>query len=329
MAKGKRGFKFTTGELEALAEAVEELVPISTTEWERVWDQHITRYPDQQRTLESLKRKFQELARAKIKTGDPNMPRHIRVAKRAYYAIVKKTDGSTGGGSNDSIFGVRSDDEVGEEDEEEGGGAHGSDYDDDRVEVDEIVVDNHDGGVGGDTIPPTNLFGDVAFFGDDAPGGVNAEPAVVGRRVEVSSTDSAVASSVSRSAGGKRSSDESRGGGAKQRKTKAFAQPLRIPRKSPSNASDDGEESGWSFGNMMHMMMMQSRRDNERREQQYKIEREQREREYQLRREELAIARDEAREQRQLTNRLFMSMLNKNGGSNSNPPPSPASNNNI
>ena len=89
MAKGKRGFKFTTGELEALAEAVEELVPISTTEWERVWDQHITRYPDQQRTLESLKRKFQELARAKIKTGDPNMPRHICVAKRAYYAIVK------------------------------------------------------------------------------------------------------------------------------------------------------------------------------------------------------------------------------------------------
>ena len=75
MAKGKRGFKFTTGELEALAEAVEELGPICTTEWERVWDQHITHYyPDNQRTLESLTRKFQELAWAKIKTGDPNMP---------------------------------------------------------------------------------------------------------------------------------------------------------------------------------------------------------------------------------------------------------------
>jgi hypothetical protein len=34
MAMGKRGFKFPTGELEALAKAVEELVPISTTEWE-------------------------------------------------------------------------------------------------------------------------------------------------------------------------------------------------------------------------------------------------------------------------------------------------------
>ena len=119
------------------------------------------------------------------------------------------------------------------------------------------------------------------------------------------------------------------GGGAKQRKTNAFAQPLRIPRKSPSNASDDGEESGWSFGNMMHMMMVQSRMDNERREQQYKNESKQREREYQLRQEELAIVHEEAREQRQLMNLLFMSMLNRNGGSNSNPPPSPGSNKNI
>ena len=108
------------------------------------------------------------------------MPRHIRVAKQAYYAIRLKTDGSTGEGSDDSIFGVRSDDEDREEGEEEGGGAHGSDSneDDDRVEVDEIVVDNRDGGGGGDT-SPTNLFGDVALFGDDA-GRVN-EPAVAGQ----------------------------------------------------------------------------------------------------------------------------------------------------
>ena len=53
-------------------------------------------YPQQDWTMESLKRKFQEMARAKIKTGDPNMLPHIRSAKRAYYAIVKKTDSSTG-----------------------------------------------------------------------------------------------------------------------------------------------------------------------------------------------------------------------------------------
>jgi hypothetical protein len=37
MAKAKRGFKFTIHELDSLVEAVEELVPISNTEWERVW----------------------------------------------------------------------------------------------------------------------------------------------------------------------------------------------------------------------------------------------------------------------------------------------------
>jgi hypothetical protein len=111
MVKGKRGFKFTVSELESLAKTIEELVPISTTEWEQVWNQLNTCYPEQQRTLESLMCKFQELARAKIKTGDPNMRPHICVAKRAYYAIVKKTNGSTGGIFEDFIFGVRSDDE--------------------------------------------------------------------------------------------------------------------------------------------------------------------------------------------------------------------------
>jgi hypothetical protein len=119
------------------------------------------------------------------------------------------------------------------------------------------------------------------------------------------------------------------GGGGKQKKTKAFTQPLCIPRKSPSNTSDDGED-GYSFKNVMYMMMMQSRMDNEQREQQFKSESEQREWEYQLRWEEMAIACEEACEQRQHTmNLMFMSMLNKNGGGNSNPPPSPSLNNNT
>ena len=80
---------------------------------------------------------------------------------------------------------------------------------------------------------------------------------------------------------------------------------------------------------MMHMMMMQNRMDNEQREhrdrereQQRRIDSEQREREYQLRREEMALAREESREQRQLMNLMFMSMLRKDGGTeNSNPTP--------
>jgi hypothetical protein len=36
MAGGKRGSKFAAGKLESLAETIKELVPTSSTEWERV-----------------------------------------------------------------------------------------------------------------------------------------------------------------------------------------------------------------------------------------------------------------------------------------------------
>ncbi len=58
MAKGKRGFKFTVRKLESLVEAVEELKSNSNTEWEWVMDKHIALYPQQDRTIESLKHKF-------------------------------------------------------------------------------------------------------------------------------------------------------------------------------------------------------------------------------------------------------------------------------
>jgi hypothetical protein len=101
MVRGKRGFKLTTNELESLAESIEEFVPISSTEWERVWNEHISIHPHRNRTAKSLKCKFQEMARAKIPTGDPECQRHIRIAKQAHYSIVKATDGSTGEGSDD------------------------------------------------------------------------------------------------------------------------------------------------------------------------------------------------------------------------------------
>jgi hypothetical protein len=92
-------------------------------------------------------------------------------------------------------------------------------------------------------------------FGDDAGA---EEP------VAVAATASTAASSctMSGSSGGKWSSGASAGGGEKQKNTKAFTQPLRISRKSPSNTSDDGED-GYYFGNVMYMMMMQSHMDNE------------------------------------------------------------------
>ena len=98
MPPKKRGYKFTTHELESLAEAIEDIVPMSATDWDTVWEAHNESFPGLNRTSDSsLKCKFQEMARTKIPTGDPNCPNHIRIAKRAYYKLIKASDGSMGG----------------------------------------------------------------------------------------------------------------------------------------------------------------------------------------------------------------------------------------
>jgi hypothetical protein len=43
----------------------------------------------------------------------------------------------------------------------------------------------------------------------------------------------------------------------------------------------------------------------------------------------MAIVREEARDQRQMMNLLFMQMLNRNGGGDSNQPPSPSPKNTL
>jgi len=97
----RRGFKFTVVEIEHLLETIEDIIPIGNPDWERIWQEHSARYPTKGRTSESLKRKFQQLARTKIPTGDPNCPPYVRDAKRIYYKIVQATDGSTGGSDVD------------------------------------------------------------------------------------------------------------------------------------------------------------------------------------------------------------------------------------
>ena len=118
----RRGFKFTVAEIEHLLETIEDVIPIGNPDWERIWQEHSARYPTKERTSESLKCKFQELARKKNPTGDPNCPPYVRAAKRIFHKIVQATDGSTGGSDVDDNFeetGVeRNDDEAGDEDDD-------------------------------------------------------------------------------------------------------------------------------------------------------------------------------------------------------------------
>ncbi len=81
MAQRKRGFKFALSEIESLLKVVEAIIPIGNPDWDKLLNKHASCYPTKDCTAESLKRKFQELVRTKIPTGDPNMPPHIRKAK--------------------------------------------------------------------------------------------------------------------------------------------------------------------------------------------------------------------------------------------------------
>jgi hypothetical protein len=90
----RRGANFTAAELDSFLDAVEEVMPLSATQWEDVAEAHLTRYPDFERTVTSLKRKFKELYTKRVSTGDPHCPPAVRKAKRLKHAIVELMDGT-------------------------------------------------------------------------------------------------------------------------------------------------------------------------------------------------------------------------------------------
>jgi hypothetical protein len=92
------------------------------------------------------------------------MTHHIRGAKWSYFAIVKKMDGSMGGGSDDSFFEARDDDSNLDEEKSEDGagewgvGGKGGDFVGGRGE-DDAGNSARGGGLGTSLgIDPTNLF---------------------------------------------------------------------------------------------------------------------------------------------------------------------------
>ena len=301
----RRGFKFTVAEIEHLLETIEDVIPIGNPDWERIWQEHSARYPTKERTSESLKRKFQELARKKNPTGDPNCPPYVRDAKQIFYKIVQANDGSTGGSDVDEDFGEtgaeRNDDKVGDEDDD-------TDFSN-NDEDDDIGLPNPAALLArlGKTIGGKNSFPADEEERASARGGSRSdtESARGGGRVSdtasaqgASHSDTAASASSSsggagragsraaprknKAAPGRQNSDLSKeaGAGGAQKKSRALTQPFKTPRKSRDN--DDSEENGFSFQNMMSMMMYQNRAESEQRERQFKIDAEQRDWEYQL-----------------------------------------------
>ncbi len=76
-----RGANFSREELDSFLDSVEDILPLSTTQWESVVETHMARYPDKGRTVDSLKRNFKELhikrIPVRLRTGT-NGERNVR-----------------------------------------------------------------------------------------------------------------------------------------------------------------------------------------------------------------------------------------------------------
>ena len=77
-----RGKSFSQNEVLSLLDVIEELKPCETSTWEAVARIHRSRYPDQNRTTDSLRKKFNNLSSTKVPSGAPHCPLEVREAKR-------------------------------------------------------------------------------------------------------------------------------------------------------------------------------------------------------------------------------------------------------
>ncbi len=91
---GRRNY--SSDEVAHLLEIVEEILPILGAEWELVERRHFAYHSDMQRSSDHLRKKFNELARTRIPTGDPNIPPGVSGAKRICTLIIEKTEAGTG-----------------------------------------------------------------------------------------------------------------------------------------------------------------------------------------------------------------------------------------
>ena len=125
MVRG-RGTNFTRDEINSFLDIVEDVLPLSSTQWERVAATHLARYPRKGRNVDSLKRKFKELYGKKIPTRDPNCLHAVCCEKQLRHKILELMDGS----NLNSVNGM-------DKDGQHSGSSEDKDYDDQNQQDDE------------------------------------------------------------------------------------------------------------------------------------------------------------------------------------------------
>ena len=85
-----------------MLESIRAYLPISGLEWELVAQRHMQFHPDNERSGDQLKKKFNKLSKTQMGTGDPTMPADVCEAKAIRLLIIEKSEGVTG--SEDEPF---------------------------------------------------------------------------------------------------------------------------------------------------------------------------------------------------------------------------------
>ena len=91
MAK-KRGATYSREEVSTMLDIIADILPIGRMEWETVTTEHNAAWPTTTRDTSSLQRKFNDLAKSTMPTGDPNIPPHVLEAKRIRMELKKKAE---------------------------------------------------------------------------------------------------------------------------------------------------------------------------------------------------------------------------------------------
>ena len=248
-------------------------MPLSATQWEDVAEAHLTRYPDFERTVTSLKRKFKELYTKRVSTGDPHCPPAVRKAKRLKHAIVELMDGTDlqseeGGNAADDMPGLG-----------EGDGMPG---------LGEGEDNNNDGDDNSD-----GVLNDNGEHPDDEVAAANA--------AVLNAPPAAVARPQSRAGS---IGSASRGQGASRRRAGTHLTPISRPRTRQRETSpEDGP--GGRIANIMGMMMMNNAADREER----RAEREERRQEF---RQQMQ-AQQQQQQQQNMMMMVMMGVMTGNG----------------
>ena len=85
----KCGKGYSHGEVNSLVESVGFFLPILGEEWSHICDDHNNKYPEQERTPQGLKAKFESIYRLKVPTGATECPSYVQQAKDIYEEIKK------------------------------------------------------------------------------------------------------------------------------------------------------------------------------------------------------------------------------------------------